>query len=467
MKYLLFKIGLAALLMQAVVVVFSSMAVGFSAYFVVAGLVATLGLMVYCHHLLKPLTDLVLLAPKMTAAGAPSLADPFDRIRDAIQLREEQLDRQQIKYAEYQERFESVLSGMAEGVIAIDSVGGILFLNRAARRILSIDLKNVIGKPLIGLVRYEAVQDATREALESHKIVDATFQTYDVHRRDVRLRVAPMAGEPISGMTLVFQDVTELVRLETVRRDFVANVSHELKTPLSSIKANAETLLMGAIHKSPQNVRFVEQIELQAEVLNRKVQDLLQLARIESGRALFVSEPVDLVAVCEESILMHQDEALANSVELSMHPLVDDGSGCWVWADRDALRTVFDNLVSNALRYSYHDKSGRRHAHVTLALSKSANQCIVEVSDNGIGIAPEHQARIFERFFRVDAGRSREKGGTGLGLAIVKHLVMSFGGQVEVKSNLGDGSVFRTCFPKYTPPLIIDSTRSLCASDGS
>ncbi len=194
MKSLLVKIGTAISLLLLAMILVASATVGYSHALVVVAILGGLAVVLFCYKLLQPLADLEQLAPTTAAPDDPSTTeDPFDRIRDAIQLREEQLDRQTMKYAEYQERFESVLSGMDEGVIAIDAVGTILFLNRAARSILSIDLPQVTGKPLIGLVRYEAVQLATREALETHKIVDTTFQTYANNPREVRLRVAPMA----------------------------------------------------------------------------------------------------------------------------------------------------------------------------------------------------------------------------------------------------------------------------------
>lgn len=459
MKSLLFKIGIVQTLLLSLVVAAEAYTIGYSHLVSLTAIVCACLMVAFCYWLLKPLQALEELAPQFrsTAELNALTEDPFDRIRDAIQRREEQLDLQNIKYAEYQERFESVLSGMDEGVIAIDDVGSILFLNRAARSILSIDLPQVIGKPLIGLVRYEAVQLATREALETHKIIDTTFQTYTRPPRDVRLRVAPMAGDPVAGMTLVFQDVTELMRLESIRRDFVAGASHELKTPLSAIKAIAETLLMGAIHKSPDNMRFVQQIDQQADILSRQVNDLLQLARIESGSDAFRSEPVDVFDVCAEAVSQYQLEAGQKGVELVLSPLQDEqgnppDDSYFVWADHDALRTIFDNLVSNALRYSHHHGSGKRKAQVKVQVRSTEDHCIIEVIDNGIGIAPEHQARIFERFFRVDTARSREQGGTGLGLAIVKHLAMSFDGQVELVSKLGVGSTFRTIFPRFYPP---------------
>jgi two-component system, OmpR family, phosphate regulon sensor histidine kinase PhoR len=452
MKLLLIKLGTAFVLLQAVLILATNWLATDSSRTLFVALLCAAAFLAFCYYIFRPLDSLQKKAPlvsKVEGTGG-ALEDPFNRIRDAIEFRDEQLDRQQIKFAEYRERFESVLSGMIEGVIAIDEFGSILFLNRAARNILSIDMLYVIGKPLIGLVRYEAVQLAVGEALQTHKTVDATFQTYSQHRRDVRLRVAPMTGDPVCGLTLVFEDVTELLRLETIRRDFVANASHELKTPLSAIKAIAETLLMGAIHKQPDNLRFVQQIDQQADNLSRQVQDLLQLARIESGLTGSITEPVNLIEVCSESIEQFREESLKKGVELVLQvPEKDTERDCFVWADYDALRTIFDNLVSNAVRYSHHHGIGRRKAEVRLRVAVTATQCIVEVSDNGIGIAPEHKDRIFERFFRVDTARSREQGGTGLGLAIVKHLVLSSDGQIEVISKMGVGSTFQVSFPRF------------------
>ncbi|MBX3422123.1 MAG: PAS domain-containing protein [Pirellulaceae bacterium] len=376
------------------------------------------------------------------AIAAPQSAEELIDSERRIQ----QLSRQ---LAENQQRFEAVLSGMVEGVIAVDEQCKVLFLNQAARTILTIDLPDVIGKPLIGLVRYEAVLKATREALATNRTIQATFQTHERNRRDVQLRVAPMAGQPSPGMTLVFHDVTQLHRLETIRRDFVANVSHELKTPLSSIKAYAETLLMGAIDKSPDNRNFVRQIEQQAETLSHQIHDLLQLARIESGRQAFKAQSVDLLQAATQSVMRHSEEARRKAVQLSVNGQSPADQRCMVWIDQEALRTILDNLVSNALRYSHHHGTGRRQATVHLQVTFSDSQAMVQVIDNGIGIAPEHHGRIFERFFRVDPARSREMGGTGLGLSIVKHLVRSFDGRIELQSKPGLGSTFTVVLPRF------------------
>jgi len=462
MKALVVRFGLAAVVLQLLILIAVWWTSGYSVFVAFLALVGSVLFVVYCTYLLQPLMALRNIVNASVHSGdkPTSLNNIFSQVSQQLQSLESLAERQSVQLAEYKERFDAVLSGMVEGVIAIDEAGQVLFLNRAAREILSIDVVDVIGKPLIGLVRYEAVQKATREALESHRTVDANFQTYQRFRRDVQLKVAPMAGEPLPGMTLVFHDVTDLARLETIRRDFVANVSHELKTPLSSIKANAETLLLGAIDKPPENRRFVEQIEHQAETLNQQILDLLQLARIESGRQAFGSEPIDLLSICDEAIRRHSLEAKRKEVQLTLESQLGEHEDCFVWADREALGTIMDNLVSNALRYSHHHGLGRRVANVKIQVKNVDRKAIVEVIDNGIGIAPEFQSRIFERFFRVDPARSRELGGTGLGLAIVKHLVLSLHGQVEVQSKLGVGSTFRLIFPKVAPVETTDDEAS-------
>lgn len=381
-------------------------------------------------------------------SSTSSKSSDFAVIEDALTSLEQQLESKTLELAKNQERFSAVLGGMDEGVIAIDDAGRVLIINRAARTILSIDLQHVVGKPLAGLVRYAAVQQAVSEAWQSEKIVNTSFRTHDEKPREVRLRVAPMAGHPLPGLTLVFHDVSDLMRLETIRRDFVANVSHELKTPLASIKGYAETLLMGALEKPPHNRQFLEQIDKHADLLNVRIHDLLQLARIESGKETFRQQAVDLVQLCEEAVANFLDEARKINTSLTFENQVTDDQPCFVWAEVDAMRTVFENLISNALRYS--QIVGRQHHRPRVKMViKTAGSVVVEVIDNGIGISKEHQERVFERFFRVDPARSRELGGTGLGLAIVKHLVQSFDGQVELESKLGLGSTFRVIFPRF------------------
>ena len=227
-------------------------------------------------------------------------------------------------------------------------------------------------------------------------------------------------------------------RLENLRHEFVANVSHELKTPLSSIKAYSETLLDGALDDKRNNERFVQQISEQAERLYQLILDLLSLARIESGSQTFEIETVSAGDVVDDCVARHEEAAAAKGISLTTEP---PPAPFELQADEEGVHQMLSNLLSNAINYT--PDGGR----VTVRWRSEGEEGVIEVADTGIGIAEEDQARVFERFYRVDKARSRELGGTGLGLAIVKHLAHSFAGEVEVESRLGEGSTFRVRLP--------------------
>jgi two-component system phosphate regulon sensor histidine kinase PhoR len=238
--------------------------------------------------------------------------------------------------------------------------------------------------------------------------------------------------------------VTELRRLERMRQDFVANASHELKTPLASIKAYTETLLDWALTDETVNVRFLERIDEQAERLNQLILDLLSLARLESGQEYFQHGPLSLAPVVVACLNSQRDRADAKELSLSLE-LGDLDSQSEVKADEEAIRQILDNLIDNAIKYTPEGGSVR----VTCRQSEEA--IVIEVADSGIGIPRDELNRVFERFYRVDKARSRELGGTGLGLSIVKHLVQSINGQIKVTSRLGAGSRFTVQLPRFLP----------------
>jgi two-component system phosphate regulon sensor histidine kinase PhoR len=244
---------------------------------------------------------------------------------------------------------------------------------------------------------------------------------------------------------LVFHDVTELRRLERMRQDFVANASHELKTPLASIKAYTETLLDWALHDETVNVRFLERIDEQVERLNQLVMDLLSLARLESGQELFDHGPLCLVPMLESCVEAHRGRAKTKNLSLTFEA-GDIEEGTLVLADEEAVRQIVDNLIDNAIKYTPEQGS------VGILCSASRDAVRIEVADTGIGIPRDDLPRIFERFYRVDKARSRELGGTGLGLSIVKHLIQSIGGQIEVTSRVGSGSKFTVYLPRHLVP---------------
>ena len=365
-----------------------------------------------------------------------SLADTFRHMQSELASREQRLVQNSAKTS-------VVLSSMKEGVIAIDHAGEIILANRASEKILGISRQELIGRQLLDIIRAPELAAAVEKTLGEQSFNKTEFETISEPRKTVNARVAPTTSENETvdeglGATIVLNDVTDLRQLETMRQDFVANVSHELKTPLASIKAYAETLRLGAIHDENTNVAFVKQIEAQAELLNQQIQDLLQIARVESGEQNWDIESVSVNQVCKECLNQFESEAAHHKIELYQD--LDRGEPI-ATADVEGVRTILNNLISNAIHYT--PENGK----VTVGSGIEDSYVILTVSVTGIGIAPEHQNRIFERFYRVDKARSRDKGGTGLGLSIVKHLVQAFNGKVELESSIGNGTTFTVYLP--------------------
>lgn len=359
------------------------------------------------------------------------LAEEFEAMRIALRNREGRLK-------DTNQRMESVLGSMIEGVLAVDGAEKVILFNREAKRMLGVSQVDVIGRSLRELVRIPELNQAVAQAIAAQETVHSEFTTSRTPRRVLSLRATPLPDDFAEGLTIVLEDVTELRHLENLRRDFVANVSHELKTPLTAIKAYAETLRLGAIHDPENCIGFIEQIETQSERLHQLIIDLIRLAQVESGETAFEISDVDVGEICRASATFVKDEAeqrqITLAVELGPNQLLAK-------ADADGVRTIVDNLMTNAIRYTM------AQGQVSIRCFRQKGWIMIEVADTGIGIAPEHVERIFERFYRADKARSRDVGGTGLGLSIVKHLAQSFGGAVEVTSQVGQGSQFRVRLP--------------------
>ncbi|MCH5372821.1 MAG: ATP-binding protein, partial [Planctomycetes bacterium] len=381
--------------------------------------VVALGLtLIVARRIMQPLSKLTD-AAEAIAAGSYSQRIPKsgnDELgtlgRAVDHMRRELVSRMNELRANSQ-RLETVLSSMVEGVLAVDADHRVLFANAASCRLLGIETPEVVGRTLLEVSRHRMLRDAATEAMTSKEPCEQEFETLGPQRRLLHLRAVRLPGEPCPGVVIVLYDVTDLRRLETVRRDFAANVSHELKTPLSSIKAYAETLRLGALYDAENNLRFVQRIEEQADRLHQLIIDLLQLARVESGTEAFDMQDLaldEVVAGCEP---VYHERAEAKKLQLDIQlpdePII-------VRADEDGLITILDNLFTNSLQYT--PLGGR----VTVRVRGDGVHAFLEVEDTGVGISPRDQQRVFERFYRVDKARSRDLGGTGLGLAIVKHL---------------------------------------------
>lgn len=365
------------------------------------------------------------------------LGDAFNAMTKQLSARIEQLNEKHRELEESGKLLETVLGTMVEAVVAVDSEQRILFSNPAARTLMGLGEPNVEGRAIWEVVRSPALDETVRAVLAEGGNRQLELQL--PRSGTIAILVASrLPGDPALGAVLVLHDVTELRRLENMRRDFVSNVSHELKTPLTSIQAYSETLLEGGLDDPDHNREFVQRIAEGAERLHALILDLLALARIESEEQVFDVKPVSLPEKTDACIREHSAVADANSVKLIVeHP----DSDLLVLADEEGLRTILDNLLDNAINYT---PAG---GTVILRYRAAGERVQIEVADTGIGIPGEHRDRIFERFYRVDRARSRELGGTGLGLAIVKHLVQVFGGNVSVTSEPGQGSTFRIELP--------------------
>lgn len=347
--------------------------------------------------------------------------------------------------------FQSILENMVEGILVLDGERRVLYFNDAARQVLGCTDRSVEGRPVWEVLRATDLMDVLEVVYDSGNEFRKEIE-FKRSRHIVEVTAVQFPLHPAPGVLIVLHDVTELRSLERMRREFVSNVSHELKTPLTSIQAYADTLLDGGLKDEENNRVFVERILEQSNRLQTLIRDMLRLARIESQSEAFLMRPVSLVKTLESCVDARVAVARSRNVELVLH---SGGPSVEVQADPSGLQTIFDNLISNSINYS-HD-GGR----VDVSWSVKDGEVIVSVQDNGIGIASEHQERVFERFYRVDKARSRGAGGTGLGLAIVKHLVTVFGGRVELESEAGQGSTFRIVLP-----VLESSTQSLPAVDG-
>lgn len=329
-----------------------------------------------------------------------------------------------------------VLQGMKEGVLLLDREQRVALANASLREMLLLG-QDVVGKSPLELVRNAELKRTLDEALTSPVAVSREIEIGDLKPRRLLVQAAALPGDP-GGLLVVFVDVTDLRRLESMRRDFVANVSHELRTPITVIRSCAETV-GGALATQPEAAReFIEVIERQAGRLQQLVEDLLQLARIESPALKLSPEAIEVKPFAKQTLSMFRERAEARKIQLVLQ-IADDLP--MVQADRRAAEQVLSNLLDNGVRYA------TEGATITLRAERDGQKLAISVSDTGPGIEAKHLPRLFERFYRVDAGRSREVGGTGLGLSIVKHLVEAMGGSLNVESSPGQGTTFSFTLP--------------------
>ncbi|HJL17815.1 MAG TPA: ATP-binding protein [Sandaracinaceae bacterium LLY-WYZ-13_1] len=355
-----------------------------------------------------------------------SLGSAIDQMADQLVERFEEVRREE-------ERLRTILDAMVEGVMVTDPDGRIVLTNAALVRLAG---GRAEGRTAVEAIRSAELHEAVRAGLEG-RATEVDFElSVGGRRRSIAAQTSPMPGR--GGVVAVLHDVTQLKRADAVRRDFVANASHELRTPLTAIRGFAETLRDGALHDERMATRFLANIADNASRLQGLVEDLLELSRAESPDSEVELAPLDLLEAAARALHGLERRAAEKGQQLEL----DGAVSVTALGDARAIDHVLLNLVDNAIKYT--PDGGR----VTVAARAEGDRAVLEVRDTGPGIPHPHVDRIFERFYRVDKGRSRAQGGTGLGLSIVRHLVGRMGGEITVDSWVGEGTTFRVALPR-------------------
>ncbi|ARM74152.1 histidine kinase [Listeria monocytogenes] len=352
----------------------------------------------------------------------------------------ESLETQMFEIKQNEQRLNAIVQNLVSGVMLINVDKQVIMTNRTMYQILG--ETEITGKPFYEVIKSFALS----------QLIEGTFETKTIQQKEIILyfpremildaSVSPILGEngEITGIILLLHDITQIRHLENVRSEFVTNVSHELKTPVTALKGFAETLLDGAMYDEMLLKKFLTIIKEESDRLHRLIMDILALSRIEQNPVADNVELVDVDEVIEQSARTIFEMATEKNIRVTIPEKTS--ASVMIETDRDKLQQIIINLLSNAINYTPVD------GKVEVKLIEQEAEVIIEVTDNGIGIPAKDIDRVFERFYRVDKARSRHSGGTGLGLSIVKHLVENCGGRIEVESQEEVGSTFRVTLPK-------------------
>jgi two-component system phosphate regulon sensor histidine kinase PhoR len=371
--------------------------------------------------------------------NATPAGDTLDELTRALNQTASSLEASIGVLTDERNRSSAILGSMIEGVAVITNDERIVFSNQAFSRILGLeDVREIEGRPLLEVARQSDLLAAIKMALSGQEQVTSEIVVGTVRPRSFAVTAAPVQASSHKGAVLVLHEITDLRRLERVRQDFVANVSHEFRTPLTAIQGFAETLLAGALDDPANRRRFVEIIREHSMRLARLTQDLLKLSRIEAGQLKLDFRPVSVTQLIESCVETAQLKAVPR--QLALHVNLPEQLPS-ARGDSNTLQEVLQNLLDNALQYT---PAGGK---IEVSASCWNGTVVVTVADTGIGIPQAEQERIFERFYRVDAARSREAGGTGLGLSIARHIMEAHGGRLWVESAVGEGSRFHFSIP--------------------
>lgn len=406
----------------------------------VAAAIAMLVAVIIAAYAVRPIQELTRTAQgvadgKIDEIATTFRADEIGQLHQSIQLMARRLTSQITDLRIERGKLEAVLANMTDGVIIVNSEGGVELINPAAKRLFLASEESASSKSLVEVVRNHQLVEIWRRCRQTGEQQTTTLETTP-DRLFVQGIATPL-DDSLPGMTLlVFQDLTRVRRLETVRRDFVSNVSHELRTPLASLKALTETLQEGALDDPPAARRFLQRMDTEIDNLTQMVHELLELSRIESNKVPLQRVPVTACDLAIPAVERMQLQAERAGLKLQMDcpdnlPLVK--------ADPERIEQVLVNLIHNAIKFTLPG------GEIRLSATANENAVTFAIHDTGVGISPEVLPRIFERFYKVD--RSRSSGGTGLGLSIARHIIESHGGRIWAESKPGEGSTFFFTLP--------------------
>lgn len=374
--------------------------------------------------------------------AADGKGDSLEALGASLNQTASRLDRTIRTLTEERNLSSAILGSMVEGVAVVNGAERVVFVNPGFASILGVDVPPVAGSSLLEVVRQTELIEAVRRVLAGEPRVEAEIATGTLRQHFFAATVASVRAGETSGAVIVLHDITDLRKLERIRRDFVANVSHEFRTPLTAIQGFAETLIGGAIDDPENRGRFLSIILEHSRRLARLTEDLLRLSQMDAERLELEIRPINVAQLIESCFETSQGRADKKELHLTLNvpsQLPD------VAADSRRIQEVLQNLVDNAIQYTL--PGGK----IVLSAELRGDEVVFTVADTGIGIPQADQPRIFERFYRVDVARSREAGGTGLGLSIAKHLVEAHGGRIWVDSEVGAGSQFHFSIPVFDP----------------
>lgn len=416
-----------------------------SRLWVIAILSMLLGILLVCiftayivYHVTEPLQQLTG-AAKQIAGGDYScrvdgiFRDEVRELAESFNGMAENTENAVVLLTSQQKQLEGVLQGMTDGVLAVSRDGEILFLNQSALQLLD-STTLTSGKKLEGSLLINKISDMIKNAVENNLTSKQNLVTED--GKQLTVYTAPIPGQKTAASLAVLSDVTRIRKLERLRSEFVANVTHELKTPLTSIRGSID-LLKSADRDEKTRRYFYDILDIEAERLQHLIDDMLVLSQIENAKDDPSACPCNVEEAIRKCVGRYQEIAAKNEISIEM----DAEPGLYVSCSPTRLQQLLGNLVENAIKYNV------PRGHVRITSMHQRKTAVIRVKDSGIGIAPEHFSRLFERFYRVDTSRSREIGGTGLGLSIVKHLAVLYGGDVSVESEAGQGSTFSVRLP--------------------